>query len=84
MRSINNVKSVKKEKKKKKTKHPYFNTNYCIEMELVPNIMDYCLLQFDALKFFLGVHLHGEGSLLNFNVFNINPQIFERIRKVHI
>ena len=32
----------------------YFNTNYCTEMKLVPFIMDYYLLQFDALKFFLG------------------------------
>ena len=36
----------------------YFNTNYCTEMKLVPVIMDYCLLQFEVLKFFLGVHLH--------------------------
>ena len=33
----------------------YFNTNYHTEMKPVPIIMDYCLLQFDALKFFLGV-----------------------------
>ena len=31
----------------------YFNTNYCTEMKLVPINMDYCLLQFDALKIFL-------------------------------
>ena len=37
----------------------YFSTNYRTEMKLVPIIMDYCLLQFDALKFFLGVSLHG-------------------------
>ena len=29
-------------------------------MKLVPIIMDYCRLQFDALKFFLGVRLHGK------------------------
>ena len=29
----------------------YFNTNYRTERKLVPIIMDYCLLQFDALKF---------------------------------
>ena len=34
---------------------------------------DYCLLQFDALNFSLGVRLHGE-SLANFNYFNV-PQI---------
>ena len=33
------------------------------------------LLQFDALKVFLGVCLHG-GPQPNFNFFNINPQIF--------
>ena len=37
----------------------YFYKNYRTEMKLVPIIMDYCLLQFDALKFFLGVRLHG-------------------------
>ena len=36
-----------------------FNTNYCREMKLVPFIMDYCLLQFDALKFVLGVRRNG-------------------------
>ena len=57
----------------KKKKIPiYFNTNYRTEMKLVPIIMDYCLLQFDALKFFLGVRQHG-GSAQNFNFFNINP-----------
>ena len=38
----------------------YFNTNYRTEMKLLPIIMDYSLLQFDALRFFLGVRLHGE------------------------
>ena len=47
-------------------------------MKLVP-IIDYCLLQFDALKFFLEVRLHGV-----FNFFNVNPQIFQRNRKVHL
>ena len=37
----------------------YFTTNYRTEMKLVPIIMDYCLLYFDALKIFLGVHLNG-------------------------
>ena len=37
----------------------YFNTSYCTEMKLVPNNRDYCLLQFDALKFVLEVCLHG-------------------------
>ena len=59
---------------KKKTRKTliYFNTNYLTEMKLVPIIMDYCLLQFDALKFFLGVRLHAE-SLPNINFFNVNP-----------
>ena len=69
----------------KKTKHPYFsfNINYRTEMKMVPIIMDYCLLQFDALKFFLGMRLHGD-SLSNFNFFKVKPQIFQRNRKVHL
>ena len=47
----------------------YFNTNYRTEMKRVPVIVDYCLLQFDALNFFLRVRLH-EGSLRNFNFFS--------------
>ena len=46
---------VGKRKKKERNTPIYFNTNYRTEMKLVPVIMDYCLLQFDALKFFLGV-----------------------------
>ena len=70
---------------KKKTRNTpiYFNTNHRTEMKLIPIIMDYCLLQFDALKFFLRVHLHGR-SQPNFNFFNINPEIFQRNRKVHL
>ena len=41
----------------------YFNRYYRREMNLVPIIMDYCLFQFDALKFFLGVRLHGGVSI---------------------
>ena len=52
----------------------YSNTNYRREMKLKAINMDYCLLQFHALKFCLGVNLH-EGSLPNFNFFNLNPQI---------
>ena len=52
-------------------------------MNLVPIIMDWCLLQYDALKIFFGVRLHG-GSLPNFIFFNVNPQIFQRNRKVHL
>ena len=70
-------------KKEEKNIPIYFKTNYRTEMKLVPIIVEYCLLQFDALKFFLGVHLH-EGSLPNFNFFNVNPQIFERNRKVYL
>ena len=45
---------------KKKRKTPInSNTNYRREIKLIPINMDYCLLQFDAVKFFLGVHLHG-------------------------
>ena len=43
----------------------YFITNYCTEIKLLPIIMNYCLLQFDALKFFLGVCLKDvEGKYL--------------------
>ena len=52
-------------------------------MKLVPVIMDYCQFQFYALKFFLRVRLYG-GSPPNFNFFNVNPQIFQRNRKVHL
>ena len=45
--------------KKKRNTPIYFSTNYLTEMKMVPIIMDYCLLQFDALKFILGVRLHG-------------------------
>ena len=63
----------------------YFNTNYCREMKLVPIIMDYCLFQFDALKIFLEVRLHGGGGPKpNFNLFNVNPQMFPRNDKVHL
>ena len=59
----------------KNEKHPiYFNTNYRTERKLVPIIMD-CLLQSDALKFFLGVCLHGE-SQPNFNFFQCEPPNF--------
>ena len=68
--------------KKKRNIPIYFNTNYRREMKLVPIIMDYCLLQFDALKFLLGVRLQG-GSQPNFNYFNVNPQIFQLNLKVH-
>ena len=61
------------QKRKKKT--IYFNKNYRTEMKLVRIIKHYCLLQFDALNFFLGMRLYGE-SLPNFNFFNVNPQIF--------
>ena len=59
--------------KKEKEEPVYFNTNCHTEMKLVPIIMEYCLLQFDALSF-LRVRLHGE-SQPNFNFFNVNPQI---------
>ena len=68
---------------KKKGKTPiHFNTNYRTERKLVPIIMDYCLLQVDALKFVLGVRLHGD-FLPNFNFFNVSAHIFQRNRKLH-
>ena len=56
------------------------NTNCRREMKLVPINMDYCLLQFDALKFFPGVRLRRQ-SVPNFNFFNINRQISQLNRK---
>ena len=38
----------------------HFNANYRTKMKLVLIIMDYCLLLFDALKFFLSVSIHGD------------------------
>ena len=56
--------TVDKKKKRKKLNTPvYFNTNYRTDMKLVPIIMVYCLLQFDALKLFLGARLRGGGNL---------------------
>ena len=69
--------------KKNENTFTYFVQNYRTKMKLVPIIIDYCLLQFDALKFFFGIRLHG-GSLFNFNSFNVNPQIFQRNCKVHL
>ena len=84
MKQIMYSKSKKRKKKKERRNTPiYFNTTYRTEMKLVPNFMDYCLLQFDALKFFLRVRLHG-GSQPNFNFFNVDPQFFQRNRKVHL
>ena len=71
------------QKKKKRNPPFYFNTNYHTDIKLVPIIMDYCLHQFDALKFFLRVRLHG-GSQLNFDFFNVKTQIFQRNLKVHL
>ena len=62
------------DQKKKKNIPIYSNKNYRNAMKLAPTIKDCCLLQFDALKNFLGVRLHG-GFLLNFNFFNANQQI---------
>ena len=56
---------------KKRSTLIYFSTNYRTEMKLVSIIIDYCLRQILALKFFLGAHVHGR-SLPNFNFFNIN------------
>ena len=61
--------TVKKEKQNTLT---YSNAKYCRNIKLVAIIINYCLLQFDAFKFFLGVRLHGE-SKSSFNFFNVNP-----------
>ena len=73
-----------KNKNKKRNTPIYFNTHYRTEMKLVSIIMDYYLLQFDTLKIFLGIRLHGGGSLFNFNFFNINLKLFHRNRKFHL
>ena len=77
------LKKKKNYSRSKKKKTINSNTNYRRKMKLVPIDMDYCLLQFDALKFLLGIHLHGR-SLPNFYFFNVNPQIFQRNRKAHL
>ena len=58
------------------------NAIYRREMKLVPFNRRYCLLEVAALKFFLGDCLHGE-SISKFNIFNVNPLIWQRNRKVH-
>ena len=68
---------------KKRNTPIYFSTNHRTEMKLLPIIMDYSLLEFDVLKFFLGARLHG-GSLPIINSFNVNPQISQRNRKVRL
>ena len=51
-------------KKKRKSKNTPINstTNYRTEIKLIPIDVDYRLIQFDALKVFLGILLHGEIS----------------------
>ena len=63
-------------KKRKKEEHPYiyFNTNYRREMKLIPINIDYFLLQFEALKYFLG-SVYMVGSPPKFDFFNVNSQI---------
>ena len=58
------------------------NKSYLREMKLIPIEVHYFLLQFDALKFFLEIRLHG-GSQPNFNFFIVNFQFFQRNHKVH-
>ena len=65
-------------RKKKRNTPTNSNTNYRRKMKLVPMNVEYFLLQFDALKFFLRMSLHG-GSLPSINFFlNVNLQIFQR------
>ena len=66
--------SLPKRKKKKKKNPINFKTNNHREMNLIPNKINYCLLQFHALKFFLRVRLH-EGSAPNFNFFQCKSPI---------
>ena len=72
-----NMRSVKTTKTTTKTKENFsinFSASYRREMKLTPFKMNYCLLQLDALKFFLGVHLH-QVSLANFNFFQGKSKI---------
>ena len=46
--------------KKKKNTPIKLNANYHTEMKLGPIIMDYCLFQFDTLKFFFRLRLNGD------------------------
>ena len=62
--------------KKKRNTLINSNTNYRREMKPIPVNVDYCLLQSDALNFFLEVRLHVE-SLPNFYFFKVNPQILQ-------
>ena len=59
--------------KKKRNTPTNSNTNDRGEMKFVPINMDYSLLQFDALKFVLGVSPH-ERSVRNFKFFSVKPQ----------
>ena len=71
------------QKKEKKNTLIYFNTNYRTEMKPIPINIDYCLLQFDAIQFFLGVRLQGGGeSQPNFNFFKETPKFFNEIVKL--
>ena len=57
---------------------PINSTSYSREMKPVPINMGCCLLQFDALKFFLGAHSHGGGALPNCILFNVKTEIWQR------
>ena len=47
-----NKQTNKQQQQQQKHETPiYFNSNYSTEVKLVPIILDYCLLQFDALNF---------------------------------
>ena len=61
------------------------NTNYCIEMKLIPINMDYCLLQIDALKVFLGDVSKWEvpTQLPKLKFFKVNAPISQQKPKVH-
>ena len=67
---------------KKKNTPINFNLNDRRKIKLIPINMEYYLLWFDALHFFLGVNLHGE-TLTKFNLFNVNPQIWRQKCQVH-
>ena len=58
------------------------NANYPREMKFIPINVNYCILSFVALIFFLrGLFSWGEGSITNFNFFNVNPKFDNEIVK---
>ena len=68
----------------KRTKHTYlFQYKLSYTIETCTNHHGLMSTPVWCFKIFLVVRLHG-GSLPNFNFFNVNPQIFQRNRKIQL